>query len=92
MRGIIEIEMRAGEALAAGVFAGACEGFKINWFAQWAIERPSDSVYCYVIDGMGGNFIYGERADYQTLAEFVRCTDSQFEEMWQRYIAAGVWE
>lgn len=69
--GIIQYSMDAGKALEIGLLTDGAAGCK--WFAEWATARPADAVHAYTFDGIFGGFIYGEVADFETLAEFAQC-------------------
>lgn len=69
--GIVQYEMAASVALDCGLLTDGAEGCK--WFAEWATKSPKDLVHAYTFDGIFGGFIYGEVADFHTLAEFADC-------------------
>ncbi len=65
---IVQYAMPASTALDIGLLTDGADGCK--WFAEWATKTPTDTVYLYTFGGFIGGFVYGDIADFETLAEF----------------------
>lgn len=77
---VTQTEFTAGDALQSGEFewVGA-------WFIEWAGKNPQRSLYLYHFGGIYGGCIFGEVADFHTLAEFADCADQIAAEMWHQW-------
>ena len=71
--GITQFSMNAKTALEIGLLTDGAAGCK--WFAEWATKKPNDEVHAYTFNGIFGGFIYGEVADFHTLAKFAQCAE-----------------
>lgn len=79
--GIVQYEMNASTALEIGLLTDGAAGCK--WFAEWANQRPTDKVRVYTFNNVFGGFIYGEVADFHTLAEFADCAKALLDRIGQ---------
>lgn len=77
---IMQYDMDAVTALNTGLLSRTFTGG--DWFTAWANKSPTDRVYVYVFGGIYGGFIYGQCADFETLAEFAACADAIAEQIW----------
>lgn len=77
---IVQQSMSAGEALQIGLLTDGAEG--CGWFTDWARKSPNDEVHLYSFGGFIGGFIYGESANFETLAEFAQCAEDSAAKVW----------
>lgn len=77
---VTQYAMSAATALRVGLLTDGAND--CAWFADWARKTPNDQVYLYTFGGFIGGFIYGEPADFETLAEFAQCADNMAAQVW----------
>jgi hypothetical protein len=77
---VVQYQMEAKTALEIGLLTDGATG--CGWFAEWAQRKPTDMVYVYTFGGLIGGFVYGEAADFNTLAEFAGCADGVAAMIW----------